>query len=273
MQVLLLLIIIPGVVLIVVFTRKAYYAKRRRRLLEAPFPKEWMQILDANVALYRHLPPELKNQLHRNMNVFLGEKRFEGCGGLEITDEIRVTIAGEACLLLLNRKPHFYPRLTSILVYPHPYKAGTFRSIGRTYLEETSARSGESWNGGEVVLAWDDVKQSGLNREDGHNLVLHEFSHQLDQEDGTSNGAPILESSARYRSWAHVLGAEYEHLRDDVRRQKENILDAYGATNPAEFFAVATEAFFEKARQLQEKDPALYGELAGYYKVDPASWS
>jgi Mlc titration factor MtfA (ptsG expression regulator) len=253
--------------------KRALRSRRIRRLTAVPFPLEWEGILLRNVALYRHLPSVFQDQLRNDIKIFLGEKRFEGLGGLEMTDEIRITIAGQACLLLLNRENRNYPGLVSVLVYPTAYVAEETRYIGGgVYAEGPSIRLGESWKHGSVVLAWDNVKQGGLNAEDGHNVVIHEFTHQLDQEDGVADGAPILGEKSSYAVWAHIMSEEYERLRSSSLHHKKSVLDDYGATNPAEFFAVATEAFFEKSRQLKNKSPYLYAELSEFYNVDPVEW-
>ncbi len=238
-----------------------------------PFPQEWESILERNVALYRYLPDDLRDQLRNDIKIFMDEKRFEGLGGLTLTDEIKVTIAAEACMLLLNREKHYYPGLVSILVYPGAYVAEVSTPLGGgVYVEGPSVRLGESWKHGSVILAWDDVKRGAQNAEDGHNVVLHEFAHQLDQEDGLADGAPILGNQSSYAVWAQIMSEEYERLRADAGHHKKNILDEYGASNPAEFFAVATETFFEKPRQMKRRSPYLYAELKEFYKVDPAEW-
>ncbi len=269
-----LIIILAGLSVPLFYALKHALRKRKiRQLTAVPFSMEWEEILLRNVVLYRHLPAALQEQLRNDIRIFLGEKRFEGLGGLEITDEIRVTIAGEACLLLLNRENRDYPGLTSILVYPTAYVAEETRYIGGgVYAEGPSIRLGESWKHGSVVLAWDNVKQGGLNAEDGHNVVIHEFAHQLDQEDGVADGAPILGKKSSYAVWAHIMNEEFERLRSSSEHHKKSVLDEYGATNPAEFFAVATEAFFEKPRQLRKKSPYLYAELSEFYNVDPSEW-
>jgi Mlc titration factor MtfA (ptsG expression regulator) len=203
----------------------------------------------------------------------LAEKHFEGCGGLEMTDEIKVTIAAQAGILLLNRKARYYPSLDSILVYPSTFLSENIRYLGgHVYIEEQAAHLGESWRGGALVLAWDSVKHGGMDVSDGHNVVLHEFAHQLDQEDGASDGAPILERSSLYTAWARILHTEYERLQDKVRSGLDTVMDEYGATNPAEFFAVATETFFEKPHAMQRKHPELYEVLKSYYNVNPVEW-
>lgn len=244
--------------------RSATKKRKRTQLLSARFDDGWKTIIEKNVPVYNKLPEELKKQLYGLMNVFLDEKKFEGCGGLEITNEIRVTVAAQACMLLLNRSTKYYPKLKRIYVYPSSYTAKDGDS--------TSARLGESWLNGPVVLAWDSVKGGAVNVHDGKNVVFHEFSHRLDQEDGDADGAPILENSSCYKSWAKVLSAEYAALQDKTNRRRKSVINKYGATNPAEFFAVATEAFFEKTKQMKKKQPELYEELKGYYKVDPLEW-
>ena len=243
---------------------------RRKRLLAMPFPERWLHIIRKNVPLYNRLPDSLKAQLHGLVHVFLAEKNFEGCGGLKITDEIKVTIAAQACMLLLNRKTSYFKKLHTILVYPHTYVAKTKSSDGVITIDGHSVRLGESWQYGPVVLAWDSVTGGTSNVTDAGNVVLHEFAHQLDQEDGAADGAPILENRSSYLTWARVLSGEYEALRN--RRGPSSDIDDYGATNPAEFFAVATETFFEKPRQMKKKHPELYDELKSYYKLDPAEW-
>jgi Mlc titration factor MtfA (ptsG expression regulator) len=222
--------------------------------------------------LYSCFPESLKKQLHGLVNVFLDEKKFVGCGGQEITDEIKVTIAAQACMLLLNRKTNFYPKLKTIYVYPHTYVAKGLMNDGGLIVEGKSVRLGESWQNGPVVLTWDSITGGARNIQDGRNVVFHEFAHQLDQEDGDADGAPILENRSSYRTWAAVLGDEYERLCNKTRGRRRSVLNKYGATNPAEFFAVATEAFFEKPKQMHKKSPDLYEELKNYYRIDPLSW-
>jgi hypothetical protein len=226
--------------------------------------------------------------------VFLAERRFEGCGGLEMTDTVRITVAAQACVLILGRKEAYRQTLASILVYPHSYVVPQSMPIGGGgHVVEPSERLGESWRYGAVVLAWADVPQGPSDAMTGRNLVLHEFAHQLDSEDGFSDGVPVLDRRSDYEEWARVLGARYEELRRAVEEQQDRqrhgawsggeegegpraggqkVLDPYGATNAAEFFAVATEAFFEKPDDLARELPDLYDELRKYYRLDPAAW-
>jgi hypothetical protein len=238
---------------------------RRRRALRVPLPSEWLDFIEANISPYRRLPADLKQQLHGYIREFLYDKQFEGCGGQVLTDEIRVTIAAQACLMLLNRKVRCYPRLMSVVVYPSAYFAPDEDG-------QREVRLGESWHHGTVVLAWDSVKRGALNFADGQNLVIHEFAHQLDQEDGDSDGAPILSERSNYIVWARVLSDEYSRLRSRVEKGKKTVLDSYGATHPAEFFAVASETFFEKPEQMRKKHPELFAELKLFYNVDPSKW-
>lgn len=245
---------------------------RRAQLMAKSIPNDRQMMIEKNLPLYKRLPDDLKTQLHGLVNVFLAEKQFIGCGGQEITDEVKVTIAAQACMLLLNRKPRFFPRLKIIYVYPHTYVAKGLTNDGGIIVEGKSVRLGESWQNGPVVLAWDSITGGARNIQDGRNVVLHEFAHQLDQEDGDADGAPILENRSAYRTWAAVLSEEYDNLRDKTEHHRRSVIRKYGATNPAEFFAVATEAFFEKPRQMHARCPDLYEELKSYYKLDPLTW-
>jgi Mlc titration factor MtfA (ptsG expression regulator) len=267
-------IVIASIGLVVIFLIAKILSRqaKRKHLLSMPFPDEWIKIIENNVPLYNRIPETLKKQLHGLINIFLTEKNFEGCGGLEITDEIKITIAAQACMLLLNRNTSYFRKLHTIYVYPHTYIAKTISSNGRITIEGQDARLGESWQNGPVVLAWDSVKGGTSNIYDARNVVIHEFAHQLDQEDGSADGAPILEKRARYVTWARVLSKEYETLQRKKKKHRRSILNKYGATNPAEFFAVATETFFEKPKQMKKKHKELYDEMRNYYRLDPAEW-
>jgi Mlc titration factor MtfA (ptsG expression regulator) len=273
LEIVILAIVVGALVLSFLFGKRVLRNRRIKQLAVMPFPDEWERILEKNVSLYRYLPDALRAQLHNDIKIFISEKFFEGLGGLAITDEIKVTIAAEASMLLLNKINSDYPKLASILVYPGAYVTQQSTAVGGgVYIEGQSVRLGESWQHGSVVLAWDNVRQGAVNAQDGHNVVLHEFAHQLDQEDGIADGAPILGKRSSYATWARIMSKEYEHLMSNVEHHKKSVMDKYGATNPAEFFAVATETFFEKPRQLKKKAPDLYDELKGFYNVDPVEW-
>lgn len=243
---------------------------RRRRLDKLPFPAAWSSILRERVPYYVLLSPSEQAELRKLIRVFLAEKKFEGCGGLKMTDEIRVTIAAQACILLLNREHDYYAGLHSVLVYPSSYRApAKFVDAVGVVHEGDESRLGEAWLRGAIILSWDDVRRDSGDFRDGRNVTLHEFAHQLDQQDGTFDGAPRLEKLAHYRSWARILLQEYRALVQAAERGQETLLDQYGATDPAEFFAVITEAFFESPRALKQKHPELYAELKKFFHQDP----
>ncbi|HNX27332.1 MAG TPA: zinc-dependent peptidase [Phycisphaerae bacterium] len=245
--------------------------RRRKKILAKPFPQEWLAIIEKNVPYYRHLDPDEQDELQRHVQIFVAERHFIGCGGLDINDEIRVTIAAQACVLLLHRDREYRSSLKTIFVYPHHYIARGLQQTGDgLFLEGPSIRLGESWHRGPVVLSWDDVLKNAADVHDGHNVVFHEFAHQLDDENGSADGAPPLPKRSMYLAWARVLGHDYEQLVENVKHHHKTFIDAYGATNPAEFFAVASETFFEKPIQLRHKNPDLYEQLKICYNQDPA---
>ena len=254
---------------------------RRKKLLATPLSPEWRRIAETQCAFYHRLPVADRAELAGHVQVFLAEKKFEGCGGLVITEAMRVVIAAHACLLLLHRQTDYYPQLRTILVYPGSYVVPVTRHVGGGIWEEGwQSRSGESWQTGAIVLAWEEVSREARNSQPD-NVVLHEFAHQLDYEDGgTADGIPALghgESFAlrqeRYAAWTRVMRAEYEQLRARLSAGEPTFLRAYGATNPPEFFAVATESFFGDAAEMQRQHPALYAELKWFYRQDPAGWN
>lgn len=231
--------------------------------------------MQRNLAIFGRLSSSDQADLLGHVQVFLAEKLFEGCGGLELTDEIRVTIAAQACLLLLHRETDYYPELVTILVYPSAYLAHEDRYLGGNIWEQgEDDRLGHTGRRmGSLVLAWDAAKHGAADPADGANLVLHEFAHQLDFEDYQTNGAPALATRTEYLAWARVMNREFEALRAADEAGIPTVLDTYGATNPAEFFAVATEAFFERPRALRAKQPELYAQLARFYRQDPVGYS
>jgi Mlc titration factor MtfA (ptsG expression regulator) len=269
-----------GLVLLLITGFVAGPVRRRRRresLALEPFPAEWDRILRDRFQLDGCLPEEMRARLRKHIQVFVAEKNFEACGELEeVTDEMRVLIAAQACLLLIGLKRHdYFPLLKSILLYP-----GAFRDRGRRQFgldddddPDRDIRLGESWQTGSVILSWKSVVRGAANDDDGTNVVIHEFAHQLDQADGSSDGAPILSDGREYRDWSEVLRRDYENLVEDANNPRSNpLLDPYGAENPAEFFAVASETFFEMPRDLEDEHPELYRELRDFYGLDPAKW-
>jgi MtfA peptidase len=249
-------------------------AWKRRRLRSEPFPKHWRTILRARIPLLAYLPDRYVDNLRWMIQVFVREKQFIGREGLEITEEVKVTIAAQACLLLLGRdKPAFFPGFHTIFVFPDRYLApGNVRLPGNVVTTSDQIRAGEAWLRGSVVLSWRDVTHGAAQPGDGHNVVLHEFAHKLDGETGHVNGAPRLDRPRSYTCWARIMGDEYKRLLDDVRSGRPTLLNAYGGTNPAEFFAVVTETFFEQPHALRDQHPELYDTVANYYNLDPASW-
>ena len=250
-----------------------YWRRRRyRRLSRQPLSAERLAILERNVSLYHRMPDHLRRELQGYVNVFLADKQFVGCDGLEVTEEMRITIAGNACLLLLNRAADHFPGFRSVLVYPDTYVAVEAWYDGNVVSGRFSARAGESWHAGPLVLSWADVSRGIADPKDGHNVVLHEFAHKLDEENGIVDGLPILRNTADYTEWARVLTREYDELIERVRRRKNRVLDSYAASSPPEFFAVATEAFFERGGRMRKHLPELYAQLQRFYGVDPADW-
>ena len=246
--------------------------RRRRRLRAAPFPDAWRAILERRVALWRRLPAADRRELEGHIQVLLAEKHFEGAGGLVITDEIRVVIAAQAAVLLLHRDTGYFPGLYSIVVYPAGFVVPVRDEEGGIVSEGMDDRLGESWSAGVIVLSWDGVRHGVADAGDGENLVLHEFAHQLDDEGGDADGVPLLARGHDGVRWSQVLGAEFERLREADERGEDTLLDPYGAETPAEFFAVATEYFFERSAELEALHPELYAELRAYFRQDPARW-
>ncbi|MET0333032.1 MAG: M90 family metallopeptidase [Rhizobacter sp.] len=249
-------------------------AWRRARIRRQPFPLAWREILRRRVPYVRHLPADLQLQLKKHIQVFVAEKPFIGCAGLTVTDEMRITIAAQACLLLLNRqRPGYYPALRQVLVYPGAFAVDRVHADGSGVLQEQRlALSGESWSQGQVILSWQDALDGAADPGDGHNVVVHEFAHQLDQENGAANGAPHIGGRARRERWSQVMAEAFAQLQAQVEHGAPSLLDPYGATNPAEFFAVASEVFFEQPQAMAEAHPALYGELSRFYRLNPLSW-
>jgi len=249
--------------------------RRRERLRAQPFPGAWRAIVEKNLPVFRRLVAADQTELLGHVQVFLAEKHFEGSGGLTMTDEIRVTIAAQACMLLLHRETDYYPELTSIIVYPSGYTAYEQNPIGGGIWEEGGQdRLGHTARElRAMVLAWDAAKQGAADPSDGRNLVLHEFAHQLDFENLVADGTPELQTRGAYVAWARVMSAELRALRHADYAGLPTVLDTYGATNPAEFFAVATEAFFERPLALQVRHPELFRELRDFYRQDPTAYS
>lgn len=245
---------------------------RRRKLRKRDLPPEYLPFLDA-VPLYRRLPEADRQELRRHMVIFLAEKRFEGCVGLVVTDEMKVTVAANACVLLLHRQTDYFPCLSSIVMYPKSYfgRRSDHDEAGVVH-DGIEERLGESWAFGTVVLSWKDILADAEHCDD-MNVILHEFAHQLDAENGADDGVPLISSGAVSKEWEQVLGAEFERLREEDDAGTETFLDPYGAESPAEFFAVVTETFFQLPHELKREHPHLYTVFSGFFGQDPASWA
>jgi MtfA peptidase len=249
-----------------------FRARRRKILFHRPLSKKLEGFIKKNVPIYVKMPDDLKMELHGHINVLMAEKNFEGCGGLKMTDEIRATICAQAAILLIGRKAIYFPKLSSILVYPTSFVVKEIDDFGAGIVEEDTVMDGESWDTGAIVLAWDQVTKTGDDNYDGYNLVIHEFAHQLDIEDGLTDGVPLLKDPTARKRWSEILGREYKKLKKKAKSGKKSILDDYGAVAPEEFFAVATETFFEKPKELKSKIHDLYRELSKFYNLDPELW-
>ncbi|WP_308367998.1 MULTISPECIES: zinc-dependent peptidase [unclassified Microbulbifer] len=251
-----------------------YHRWRRHRLRARPLGAKQIRLLEENLPLYRHLPPERQAELQANMSLFLHDKEFVGCNGLQVTEPMRICVAGFACLLLLGRENRCYPYLRTVLLYPGTYVAR--ETYVENHIETTahSAREGKAHYRGPVVLSWGDLEQDMQHPEEGRNVVLHEFAHKLDEEDGSYDGRPVFASAGEGKNWAPVLKREFELLRQKRDHWGEDedsppVLDFYGAESPAEFFAVITESFFVTPAAMRAAHPELYRELCALYRIDP----
>lgn len=269
-------LILAGVALLVAIwfaSEPAMVSRRRRKLAQAPFPAAWRSILRNKVPYFRRLPTNLQLRLKSQIQVFVAEKPFIGCDGLVVTDEMRVVVAAQACLLTLNRPGYYFPSVSQILIYPSAFVTEREQADPQGLLvSNRDILNGESWTHGQVILSWPDVLTGAEIDNDGSNLVIHEFAHQLDQEKGYANGAPSLLNRKRMRTWSTVLSGEFSALQEKARVNEESLFDHYGATNPAEFFAVVSEVFFEQPQLMLEHHPILFREFAKFYRLNPLSW-
>jgi len=245
---------------------------RRRRELQQPFPEHWRRHLKENVPIYNQLSNGHKSRLENLVQLFIAEKEFYECAGFHIDDRVRVTIAGHACLLLLERAFSNYDDVKSILVYPDIYRVQDTDSDGLVVSTSEETRAGEAWSHGRVILAWSQCEQAIANPHGPHNVILHEFAHQLDYLDGSADGAPPL-SGQDARHWQETMTKAWDHLQHRLEHHHKPWLDPYGATEPAEFFAVLTEAFFQQPEHLLEAQPEVYKAMCGYYRIDPRDFS
>ncbi len=235
---------------------------RRQRLLAKPFPEPWKQWLDRNVLHYRLMSESERASLRAGVRIFVAEKYWEGCGGLAISDEMKVTIAGQACLMLLGIEHDFFRAVQTILVYPT-----SFRIPG-----EHGRFEGQSHHRGPVILSWDQVLAEGSDPTSDDNLVIHEFAHQLDEMDGYVNGTPFLTSRELADRWHTAMTTEYERLARAIQNGESTFLGDYASSDDTEFFSVASERFFMQPEGLRRHHPLLFELLADFYRVDPIRW-
>ncbi len=238
----------------------------RSELLAMPLPESWLDSLRKNVFLHRLLSEAEQARLHQATNVFVAEKNWEGCAGLQMTDEIRVTIAAQACLLILGFERYYFDGVDSILVYPGGYLACDSLEVE----ESPHHRLGEAHHDGPVVLSWWhalwDARRAGTR-----NLVIHEFAHQLTRQGDYRFGVPPIDDPVLERRWRKVFAREYQRLVEAEHYGRHTLLDPYGASNRAEFFAVATECFFLQPAALRDEHPKLYAVLVEWFNQDPAA--
>jgi Mlc titration factor MtfA (ptsG expression regulator) len=249
--------------------------RRRRRILEQPFRESWLEAIEANVAAYSHLDDSEQEHLRQLVQVFIEEKRWEGAGGLEIDDEVQATIAAQACLLILGLEHALYRRVESIIVYPSTVvtrpQAPSIFSVASGPADRPMPILGQAFVRGPVILVWDAVRCGGIDPRDGRNVVFHEFAHKLDMLSGAADGVPPLADDDTYQRWVEVLTCEYEALKKLEARGKPTFLNRYALKNGAEFFAVATEHFFEQPLKMQRDHKAMYDVLGSFYRQDPAA--
>ncbi len=253
-----------------------WFSKQRRlKIKEEPFPSEWEANIRRNMVHYSTLDNDEQKRLHGLIQIFMAEKSWEGCGGLELTDEIRVTISAQACLLILNLPHNYFDNVETILVYPSEMmlperKPGFFETVLEP-LQPEFPISGQACRQGPVILAWDTALDQGRHSKAGFNVVYHEFAHKLDMQDGAADGTPRLRDREEYRDWVKTCSREYLRLIQDVEKGRRTFLDEYGATDEAEFFAVATEQFFCQPVQMIKSAQELYRVLKAFYRQDPAA--
>jgi MtfA peptidase len=243
----------------------------RKSLLTSALSKHQRAIVEGAVPLIRKLPTALRGKLEGKINLFLDQVEFVGCIGLDVTEEMRLSIAAQACLLVVNTDT-WYDNLHTILMYPGAFKSRTTEHHGYVVTERETVRVGESWSRGPVVLSWADAKRGALDDEDGHNVVFHEFAHQLDDLSGHTNGVPELNKSQRFTDWERVFVSAFKRHVRNVESGHPTVFAAYGAAGPEEFFAVAVEVFFERPAALKHEDAAVYQQLASLFQLDPYAW-
>ena len=246
---------------------------KRKWLLNRPFPDRWLKLLEQRVPVYRQLPSNYREKLRNHLVILMDEKRFEGCGGLEMTEEMRVVILAYASVMILEETADYYAGLQSILVYPYDYQAPVYEVDENGFVTEGfEHRKGEYWGGGNIVLSWPEIDKQLYEDDYEGNLIYHEFSHLLDDKYGLSAGIDQNDLPIRDDEWTHVLAKAYRRLNQRMYENRDSVLDMYGTESPAEFFSVSTEAFFTKPDEIHRENPDLYRMLNQFYKLDPLRW-
>ncbi len=243
----------------------------RARLLESALTQSEREIIARQVPLVAQMPQSLRDQLEGKVCLFLDQVTFQGYNGLEVTEEMQLSIAAQACLLVVNTDA-WYDNLTTVMIYPSAFKSKGQRSDGFVVTQTETVRTGESWARGPVILSWEHSAQGALNIEDGHNVVIHEFAHQFDERSGQTDGVPLLARSQSHATWVKVFREAFERHVHLTEQGKPTVIDPYGATGHEEFFATAVEVFFERANALQEAEPDVYDQLLQVFQIDPAAW-
>ena len=245
--------------------------RRRRRLAGEPFPARWLDFVRQNCRHFETLSDAEKTRLLRDARWFIDEKSIEAAIGLTLTDEMRVTVAVHASLLGLGFAEPPFDRLISVILQPESYvRTKVHRERSGLELHAEEERLGEAWRNGPVLLSWKDIVQQCREFPNGRNVILHEFAHLLDMSDTDADGIPPLDTEEQYRTWLDVTGIEYRRLVRHAEHGRRTLLDWYGATNEAEFFAVATECFFEQSVEMLNLHPRLYAVLKAFFGQDPA---
>ena len=267
-------VLLSLIALSVAFLAYRFWSGRstRRALLASSLTHAQRDVVDAQVPLLRKLPDDLRPDLEGKINRFLHQVEFIGCDGLEVTEEMRLAIAAQACLLIANID-QWYETLRTILIYPGAFKSLQKRHEGYVVTERDEVRLGESWARGPIVLSWAHSDAGARNAVDGHNVVLHEFAHQIDQLSGHADGAPVMNTGQSFEDWSRVFLEAFDVHQRNVEKGRRTVLDAYGATAHEEFFAVAIEVFFEKPEQLEAEEPEVYAQIAELLRLDPARWT
>lgn len=248
-------------------------ARKRRTLLAEPFPLRWAAFLERNVGHYPRLPAPDQARLRDAARVLLAEKQWLGRGGLFLTEEMRVTVAAQAALLLLGGDRGYFPRVRDIVVFPTEFRTPVAGDDWEDDFLSDTALAGQAVDRGPVLLAWDEVLAEGRDPHAGYNVVIHEFAHQLDFSDGISAGVPDLGDRALEARWRYVMAVAFEDHRRAVRANEAGaFFTPHAADDAMEFFADATEAFYCRPADLERLHPEMYALLAAYYRADPAAW-